>query len=111
MLDGKWRTLSELREIVGGSEGGVSARLRELRRLDAALRLWPRKIEAGYRVDRRRRYRETSGLFEYRVRIPVPGPIQKRLFEADGSPGRMSPTELRRIAVRLRETIRSVENS
>ena len=29
MIDGRWRTLAEIRETVGGSEAGISARLRE----------------------------------------------------------------------------------
>lgn len=32
MLDGKWRTLSEIHREVGGSEAGISARLRDLRK-------------------------------------------------------------------------------
>ncbi|HXJ59418.1 MAG TPA: hypothetical protein VNU68_22470 [Verrucomicrobiae bacterium] len=32
MSDGKWRTLTEIAEQAGGSEAGVSARLRDLRK-------------------------------------------------------------------------------
>mgnify|MGYP000511744237 CR=1 FL=1 len=32
MADGRWRTLAEIQESVGGSEAGVSARLRDLRK-------------------------------------------------------------------------------
>lgn len=32
MADGAWRTLAEIAEAVGGSEAGVSARLRDLRK-------------------------------------------------------------------------------
>ena len=32
MSDGKWRTLAEIHAVVGGSEAGVSARLRDLRK-------------------------------------------------------------------------------
>ena len=32
MKDGHWRTLREISDVTGGSENGVSARLRELRR-------------------------------------------------------------------------------
>lgn len=56
MIDGKWRTLSE---IAGDrySIAGISARLRDLR-----------KIRFGsYTVDRRRCGAEKSGLFQYRV--------------------------------------------
>lgn len=55
MCDGQWRTLGEIAALVGGSEAGISARLRDLR-----------KPQFGeYVVDRRRR---DGGLFEYRVR-------------------------------------------
>ena len=33
MLDGKWHTLAEIAQRVGGSEAGISARLRDLRKL------------------------------------------------------------------------------
>lgn len=32
MLDGKWRTLSEIHQQCGGSEAGISARVRDLRK-------------------------------------------------------------------------------
>lgn len=32
MADGRWRTLAQIQEAVGGSEAGVSARLRDLRK-------------------------------------------------------------------------------
>ena len=54
---GAWRTLEELRERIGkGSEAGISARLRELRKL-------------GFTIERRRRPHVPGerGLFEYRL--------------------------------------------
>lgn len=32
MMDGEWRTLAQIAQLVGGSEAGVSARLRDLRK-------------------------------------------------------------------------------
>lgn len=60
MRDGEWRTLAEIAAAVGGSEAGVSARLRDLRKPRFG-RFW---------VDRDRR---SGGLFVYRVRPPLPG--------------------------------------
>ena len=57
MNDGKWHTLAELGRWAEGSEAGVSARLRDLRK---------RRFGA-YRVDRRR---IVGGLYEYRLRKP-----------------------------------------
>lgn len=54
MLDGKWRTLGEIRDVVGGSEAGVSARLRDARKARFG----------GYTVERKRMF---GGLFAYRV--------------------------------------------
>jgi len=61
MRDGKWRSLAHIAVDVGGSEAGVSARLRDLRK--------PRF--GGWRVERRKVYCE-SGWFEYRLLPPVP---------------------------------------
>ncbi len=56
MADGKWRTLGEIRRTIGkGSEAGISARLRDLRKSRFGL----------HSVDRRRR--DNNGLFEYRM--------------------------------------------
>lgn len=55
MSDGRYRTLAEIRAAVGGSEAGISARLRDLRK----------HRNGCHTVDRRRR---TTGTFEYRVR-------------------------------------------
>ena len=54
MADGRWRTLARIAEVVGGSEAGVSARLRDLRKSKFG----------GHTVDRRRL---SGGLYEYRV--------------------------------------------
>jgi hypothetical protein len=54
MRDGQWRTLSEIARAVEGSEAGVSARLRDLRK--------PRF--GGHGVERRR---VSGGLWEYRM--------------------------------------------
>jgi hypothetical protein len=55
MSDGKWHTLAELGWRTEGSEAGVSARLRDLRKW------W----FGGYQVDRKR---ITGGLWQYRMR-------------------------------------------
>lgn len=57
MADGRWRTLAEIREVTGGSEAGVSARLRDLRK----------RAFGKYTVERRRRGKPKAGLWEYRV--------------------------------------------
>jgi hypothetical protein len=56
MGDAKWRTLSEITAAVGGSEAGVSARLRDLR-----------KPRFGAHAVYRRRRAGHNGLWEYRV--------------------------------------------
>ena len=55
MRDGEWRTLAQIRERVGGSETGISAKLRDLRKARFG----------GYAVDARR---ADGGLWEYRLR-------------------------------------------
>lgn len=57
MRDGRWRTLAEIVEVVGGSEASVSARLRDLRKWRHGSNL----------IRRRRRGEPSSGLFEYRM--------------------------------------------
>ena len=54
MADGRWRTLAEIATVVGGSEAGVSARLRDLRK----------DRFGGHEVNRRR---VSGGLWEYQV--------------------------------------------
>jgi hypothetical protein len=66
MLDGRWRTLSEIHKaICAGSEASISARLRDLRK--------PRF--GGFDVQRRRRDKAGSGIFEYRVVSVVKGQL------------------------------------
>jgi hypothetical protein len=57
MSDGKWRSLSEVHAIVGGSESGVGARTRDLRK----------KRWGSHTVLRRRREPAEAGLFEYKL--------------------------------------------
>jgi hypothetical protein len=57
MLDGQWRTLSEIQAITGDPAASVSAQLRHLRK--------PRF--GSYIVTKRRRGEPSIGLFEYRV--------------------------------------------
>lgn len=57
MLDGAWRTLAGLAEVVGAPEASVSARLRDLRKP----RFGSYAVERRYRGDLRR------GLHEYRI--------------------------------------------
>lgn len=56
MRDGMYRSLSEIHSVVGGSEAGVSARLRDFRKTRFG----------GYTVQRRRR---AEGLFEYQLLV------------------------------------------
>lgn len=57
MMDGKWRTLSDIECLTGDPAASISAQLRHLRK--------PRF--GGYVVDKRRRGNRRAGLFEYRV--------------------------------------------
>lgn len=54
MSDGRWRTLAEIRAVVGGTEASVSARLRDLRKPKFG----------GHTVETRRR---DGGLWESRL--------------------------------------------
>lgn len=54
MKDGHWRSLAEISDAVNGSEAGVSARMRDLRKAKFG----------GHTILRRRRAR---GLWEYRM--------------------------------------------
>ena len=56
MIDGQWRTLAQIAAAVGGSEAGVSARLRDLRK----------SRFGGYSVEKRY---ISEGLFEYRLAV------------------------------------------
>jgi len=60
MKDGRWRTLSEIRKVTGGSEAGISARLRDLRK---------EKFQAKYPTIEVERRRRAGGLYEYRALI------------------------------------------
>ncbi len=61
MLDGHWHQLAEILERIGhGSEAGVSARIRDLRKTKFG----------GHTVERRRVKPAVRGLHEYRL---VPG--------------------------------------
>lgn len=62
MADGHWRTLREIADAVGGSEAGVSARLRDMRKARFG----------GCEVERAH---VTNGLYRYRV-VPPPPPGQ-----------------------------------
>lgn len=66
MSDRRWRSLSSIARIIGGSEAGVSARLRDLR-----------KPRFGSYIVQRQRVGET-GLFVYRV---WSDPTQQELFK------------------------------
>ena len=57
MSDGNWRSLSELKNLAGGSEAGCSARLRDLRK--------PKY--GSHIVNRRRRGDPRAGTFEYQL--------------------------------------------
>ena len=57
MVDSKWRTLSEISGVTGGSESGVSARLRDFRK----------SRFGSHEVQRRRKGQGRSGLWEYRL--------------------------------------------
>ncbi|KKK93420.1 hypothetical protein LCGC14_2693060 [marine sediment metagenome] len=59
MTEHRWMTLSEIQKEVGGSEAGVSARLRDLRK----------EKFGSHIVNRRRRGEGTRGLFEYQLGI------------------------------------------
>lgn len=61
MADGKWRTLAQITAEIGGSEAGVSARLRDLR-----------KEKYGSLEVQRRHL--NHGLWDYRLVIPEPPP-------------------------------------
>ena len=60
MIDGKWRTLKELREITGFSEASISAQLRHLRK----------ERFGRHKVERERMLPREHGLFKYRVLKP-----------------------------------------
>lgn len=57
MKDEKWRTLSEIAAVTGDPEPGISARLRDFRKIKFG----------GHTVNRRRRGEPKDGLFEYQL--------------------------------------------
>jgi hypothetical protein len=59
LADGVWRTLAEIVAEVGGSEAGVSARIRDLRK----------KRFGGHTMSRRRRGNAKAGIWEYRMEV------------------------------------------
>ena len=59
LLRGGWYTLGELKAKVGGSEAGLSARLRDLRK----------ERYGKFVVESRRRGDAKHGLFEYRIKL------------------------------------------
>jgi len=67
MIDGEWRTLFEIENIISEPQASISARLRDLRK--------PRF--GSYVVERKRR---SKGLFEYRVSKPVVKMVQQELW-------------------------------
>lgn len=67
MLDGGWRTLSEIAQTTGDHEASVSAQLRHLRK----------QRFGAYRVLKRRRGEKRRGLFEYQVLLPIPSMEQQ----------------------------------
>lgn len=72
MLDGEWRTVTEVFEITGFPETSISSQFRHLR-----------KPEYGaYRVERRRRKDAAgkAGVSEYRVLLPVSEVLQTDFF-------------------------------
>ncbi len=58
MQDGRWRTLSDIRQLIGGSEAGISARIRDLRKAKFG----------GHTVDKERV--GPDGLWRYRLVLP-----------------------------------------
>lgn len=66
MADGEWRRLNQISAAVRGSEAGVSARLRDLRKARFG----------GYTVERKRL---VGGLWVYRI-LPPPVSGQLRLL-------------------------------
>lgn len=57
MYDHRWRTLAEIQKEVGGSEAGVSARLRDLRK----------EKFGGHVIEKRRKGEGKRGLWSYRM--------------------------------------------
>lgn len=62
MIDGSWRTLSEIASVTGDHESSISAQLRHLRK--------PK--HGSHVVNKQRRGDPAAGLYEYQVLSPVP---------------------------------------
>lgn len=77
MLDGAWRSLSEIAALSGYPEASISAQLRHLRK----------ERFGSYVVEKRRRGETPGGTWEYSVRPPPPPlPLparQGRLFDEE----------------------------
>ena len=67
MKDSQWRTLHDIQVRCGGSEAGISARLRDLRK----------ERFGNHRLISRRR---TAGTWEYRLIVSWAEPHQERLI-------------------------------
>ena len=75
LLDGRWWTLPELRAECGGTEPGISARVRDLRK----------RHFGGFTVHHRRRHGlEKQGVWEYRL---ATGLLRKEQLDAIFGPG------------------------
>lgn len=61
MIDGRWRTLSEIADITGDPESSISAQLRHLRKTRFGSHI----------VNKQRRGIETLGLYEYQLIKPT----------------------------------------
>ncbi len=91
MLDGAWRTVSEISEVTGDPQPSVSAQLRHLRK--------PRF--GSYIVERRSRGDRKRGLFEYRLIVPSVEDFQSEPRKSD----KQIIAELRAENARLREQL------
>lgn len=72
MIDGKFRTLSEIARETGDPEASISAQLRHLKK--------PRF--GSYIIEKQRRGDRNQGLFEYRLLMPKPQYQKEFLFVA-----------------------------
>lgn len=59
MADGEWRTLPQIKTVVRGSEAGISARLRDLRK----------EQFGAFLVNRRRRGVAKYGVWQYQLAL------------------------------------------
>ena len=74
MKDGRYRTLYRIAQIVKGSETGISARLRDLRK----------EKFGGHKIERKRNWGKRTWL--YRIVPPPPRFKQGTLFPMGGGP-------------------------